>query len=145
MSTPLSVFKMPKSQLVIECIDSLLSCCPRGEPPSSDNLVFGIRIFLCLCILIILVKLFVQGRRDALLDKFVKRLCPMEEASAFLIFHWISGVTKSIDLLDNIPICLGAVYHKTLEVDTGSSILKYDNVQVMLEEDLYHNVFRLHI
>jgi hypothetical protein len=48
MSTPLYVSKMLECQLVIKRTNALLSRCPRREPPSLDNVVFGIHFFLSL-------------------------------------------------------------------------------------------------
>jgi hypothetical protein len=69
----------------------------------------------------------------------------MEEACAFQIPHWNNGVTRSIDISDSVSIRLGAIHHKSLEVDIRDSIFKHSSVQVLLEENLHDNVFKLHI
>ena len=69
----------------------------------------------------------------------------MEKASPLPIFHWNSRISSIVHYSHNVPICLGAVCHESLELKVVQSMLLDYRLQIPPKKNLSSAILGLHI
>jgi hypothetical protein len=111
--------KMPKVPLVGELWNCTLASNYGRVLPRVDCNITKVSFFQRSCILIFVIKKFVsilEFMSDELFNVPIKQLSPLEKTSSLLVNHVHSGISTPINNTNNIPICLGIVYHEPLEI-----------------------------
>jgi hypothetical protein len=63
-----------------------------------------------------------QFKFDQLFGMLIKQLSQVEQTCTFFVHHPYSGIIRTINNSDNIPICLRIVCHESFEVGFNTHV-----------------------
>ena len=147
-TSPLPVSKMPKRQPMVQVMKCIFRGCSGKQPPQANSKIPCLRFIHVLGILVLFVEqnvLFLERLLDVLLGVFMKRTTPIQQACPFLILHFLSGDTTTINDVNSTPIGHSAVCHEALEIRQSQSMSYHDRIQAPPKLYLDLGIFGLHI